>query len=116
MRPIDADAAREAVIERWKKRREEYGIYYDTGCEYGKNDDLEWLDSLPTIDAVPVVHGEWIDEYASEVYGWDVTLAGRDPVVGHKCSRCKESSYCNDCGDELLTNYCPNCGAKMDLR
>lgn len=49
---IDRDVARKYVIERWKNRREEYGNYYETGCEYGKIDDLEWLDSLPTIDAV----------------------------------------------------------------
>lgn len=50
--------------------------------------------SMPTIDADPVVHGRWLP-----------------PVVGKYgclCSVCKKQS---DNGYD----YCPNCGAKMDL-
>lgn len=54
------------------------------------------LKNMPTIDAVPVVHGKWVKQSGSL---WP---------VGH-CSLC----------DELVvgtnrTNYCPWCGAKMD--
>ena len=44
-----------------------------------------------TVEYAPVVHGEWIQ------------------MNGHK--------YCNVCWHKdspILTNYCPNCGAKMD--
>lgn len=60
------------------------------------------IDALPTVDAVPVVHGRWIDEhYYSE----------------HK----SEHVYrCSECGwhmiaypDELF-HYCPICCARMD--
>lgn len=48
----------------------------------------EWLDKQPTIEAEPK-HGRWI---------WQ----------GHYL-------VCSECGRENdRTNYCPNCGAKMD--
>lgn len=53
------------------------------------------------------VHGQWIGEadgYADGELVYDVW----------NCSKC---DYCIDDGTdnpELLPNYCPNCGAKMD--
>lgn len=47
------------------------------------------IDKMPTIDAVPVVHGHWI--------GSDYD----------KCSLC-------GCMELGRTYYCPHCGAKMD--
>lgn len=53
----------------------------------------EVVDDAPTVDAVPVVHGRWdIDEF------------------GVFCTECKEYAIENE-----RTDYCPNCGAKMDL-
>ena len=58
----------------------------------------ETAQDMPTIDAVPVVRGEWItnSDYP-------------DTVI---CSLCgwRESVWWADKG----TNYCPNCGAKME--
>lgn len=62
-------------------------------------DAAEVLDSIrgaPTVDAVPVVHGQWNDSY--------------DGIT----------PYCSVCGHShrLMVrkpNYCPNCGGKMDL-
>ena len=52
-----------------------------------------------TVDAVPVVHGRWIDEY---------------PFV--RCSVCNaEWLNCRTDNEPNLFYYCPNCGAKMDL-
>ena len=49
------------------------------------------MEDAPTVDAVEVVHGRWkIVDFAGSV----------------QCSVCGEIS------DE--SNYCPNCGAKMD--
>jgi hypothetical protein len=57
-----------------------------------------YLSNAPTIDAVPVVRGEWTtnSDYP-------------DTVI---CSLCgwRESVWWADKG----TNYCPNCGAKME--
>ena len=54
------------------------------------------IDSAPTVDAVEVVHGRWIQS---------------EP--GYKlCSHCMAdvAIYSGH------RNYCPNCGAKMDLK
>ena len=51
------------------------------------------IECLPTID--PVKHGKWevVDEAEPRRYG---------------CSECKRLSY-------TQYNYCPNCGASMDM-
>ena len=59
-------------------------------------DDVE---SAPTVDAVEVVHGRWIEQ---EKYTFGTMYD------------------CSICGTRILDNghswnYCPNCGAKMDL-
>lgn len=56
----------------------------------------DFVTRQPTVDAAPVVHGEWID--LRQAYN-DV------PAV--KCSACGKVHY------GLETNYCPNCGADM---
>ena len=58
-----------------------------------------WLNDAPTVDAVEVVHGQW--EKASETM----------PI--YRCSICKERNLFKN-GSNILSNYCPNCGAKMD--
>ena len=51
---------------------------------------IKWIKNLPSADVVPVRHGRW--DY--------------DPS-GAWCSVCGEYS-------EVESNYCGNCGAKMD--
>ena len=55
-----------------------------------------YIVTMPHDDVAPVVHGRWID-----------SLARITPY----CSACGHSRRC------LIRtpNYCPNCGAKMDL-
>ena len=58
--------------------------------------------TAPTVDAVEVKHGRW------EQIGYDKAM---DRI---SCSCCKE--YWNIMDNDTDTfNYCPNCGAKMDL-
>lgn len=62
---------------------------------------VEVVDDSPTVCAVEVVHGRWIN------WGKSGT-----PTYGNygTCSVCHEDA-------EICTehrNYCPNCGAKMD--
>ena len=51
----------------------------------------------PTIEAVPVVHGKWIPHKR---------MARSPLVMNYACSVCGK--------DGNQTNFCPNCGAKMD--
>ena len=72
---------------------------------------------ISTVDAVPAVHGKWLDRPKNE--GWedeDITVIGM--VNGEPWASC----YCSECGEWLVAsdeysvkgNYCPNCGAKME--
>ena len=90
-------------------------------CENGYSDayDKEFIISVvetqPTVDAVPVRHGYWKEAHMSERTGYNPALSSYyDPVYGHVCSLCGGDAIINDCGDELLTEYCPYCGCKMD--
>ena len=87
MRLIDADKLMEYV--KGRKTR-----------NYPKG-ELEWtIEQLPTIEAVPAVHGRWlIKEDESCFATWD---------------------YCSVCGFTMgfagsshYAKFCPNCGAKM---
>lgn len=56
------------------------------------------IKNAPTVDAVEVKHGRW--EKASETM----------PI--YRCSVCKERNLFKN-GDNVLSNYCSNCGADM---
>lgn len=56
------------------------------------------INKMPTIDATPVKHGEWIK--------------GQFVDSGLKCPFCGFVPY--DPGGCEKFNYCSNCGAKMD--
>ena len=62
---------------------------------------VSWFSDIvneqPVIDAAPVVHGKWVYDHWCEF----------------KCSVCGE--YSNSKPYKGRENYCPNCGAKMDL-
>ena len=71
----------------------------------------DMLDNAPTVDAVEVVHGYWIDSYS-------VDHIGR--IIEHSidCSVC--DSVFKDDSREVVKHWkehfklCPFCGAKMD--
>lgn len=94
---------------------------------YMKRDDAMYLlDHIPAADVAPVVHGRWILEAHYERVNY----------------RCNVTAECSECCDEQkeiwvgffpnvppsiardvalvsaesvkLSNYCPNCGARMD--
>ena len=66
------------------------------------------IKGMKAADVAPVRHGEWQgdgDGYADGEIVLDVWY-------------CSECGYCIDDGTDdphILPNYCPNCGAKMDL-
>ena len=60
---------------------------------------LGMIDLMPTVDAVPVVHGAWVN------------VAGCRTI----CNNCREYPLYDYFGRLKLSNYCHNCGATMDL-
>ena len=82
-RLIDADA----FLEKMKRTSRYFDVVFD-------------VEEMPTVDAVEVVHGRWIDkgEYAV-------------------CTECGGRSGTQYDGVELIplmTQFCPNCGCRMD--
>ena len=75
-------------------------IVLNDGEAYLKIKDLiKFIDKQPTIEAVPVVHGEWLS---------DLDENGKLKTTWRKCSMCGCLNY------SKKPNFCPNCGAKMD--
>lgn len=89
----------------------DYGKRWDGHTEK----DVTRLLSLPA-DVQPVVHGEWIPVDSYSAFGGDEAtwMAHGNPVAFYYCSHCKEQAYAGEDGESLITEYCPNCGAKMD--
>ena len=103
-RLIDANALRKKAI--WGKIRQ--GTVYETDAKVVTTGAI---DIAPTVDAVEVVHGYWIDSTS-------VDHLGR--ITGHSidCSVC--DSVFKDDSREVVEHWkerfkvCPFCGAKMD--
>ena len=89
-------------IEREKIREE----YEKLTRSYVRNDPYiadwrfdEMIESLPAADVAPVRHGRWIDG---------------DPY----CPICRKDKFRGldaDVWSDWKPDYCPNCGARMDL-
>lgn len=63
------------------------------------------IEKAPTIDAVPVVHGQWVKAHGM-----------MPPEYHHRkqCSLCGGWALQDYFGRERMSHYCPHCGAKMD--
>lgn len=88
MRLIDADK-----IKIPYKRDD---IYYRNTYSSGVTAMVHAIGKTPTIEAEPVVHGEWVPH----------NRMTRSPlVVNYACSECGKDGH--------KTNFYPNCGADM---
>ena len=61
---------------------------------------IELINRIPAADVAPVAHGEWI-------------VCGDGADVPFMCSHCGKTVAASH--KRMYDNYCPNCGAKMDL-
>ena len=62
---------------------------------YGLYEASLRVSGIPTADVAPVRHGRWL-------------CVDTDTEQFFLCNRCKKKEYWE-------SNYCPNCGCKMDL-
>ena len=69
---------------------------YDVSASEVINDFEEVIDAVPTADVAPVKHGQWIYEN----------------FYTH-CSVCGKMAIYDKYGQEVESDYCPRCGAKM---
>ena len=74
-------------------------------CYQNCKDFIEWFNN--TVDAVEVVHGRWLYDSGSGRY---FCSACGEYALSFK----KDTLYGGDIYEVCLTDYCPNCGAKMD--
>ncbi len=75
-------------------------------CEKKSNPDPKFYDDCPLPDVTEVKHGEWIT--------WEMADNCIPAANRHECSVCHDAAQVLANGAELLSFYCPNCGAKMD--
>ena len=65
---------------------------------------------LPAADVAPVRHGRW-EPYFEEVEIYNAGGVAERKQTGWICGRCKSVESITR---HYKTNYCPNCGAKME--
>ena len=75
------------------------------GCVLGVF-DRQRIKELPAADVEEVKHGKWVEVYRENIWG--------DSVHVLECSACGKYTV-GTRGIMTKSNYCPNCGAKMDL-
>ena len=92
---MDEYISKQAFLDYMKRTDRYFNVKFD-------------IENFPNADVAPVRHGQWIPltECANE---------------GVYCSICKKKVWKSDyaqCSkksrNKLESNYCPNCGAKMD--
>ena len=110
MRLIDADALRKY-----------FEVPHELKCGIQAGMDeyaLKCIDEQPTIDAVPVRHGEWIIDGAF-TYNLENDGKAYEPVYRCSCCHRQTESYLRLDEPKMpedadFPEFCPHCGARMD--
>lgn len=96
---------REAYVKYLASREAKFIDDYGKGWSTGISAARKTAEKFPAADVAPVVHGRWEhDHYEDCTEQFEIV----------KCSNCGYSAYAM----ALFVksgNYCPNCGARMDL-
>lgn len=75
-----------------------------------RDDIMQTIANQPTVDAVEVVHGEWLSAYE---YALKIGVTDEERL--EEAKKDKWWKFCNNCEQQVngVRNYCPNCGADM---
>lgn len=95
MRLIDADELKKVPLYNGGHDAQNADPHFISGVA----SVMEYIDNMPTVDAEPVRHGRWVRRVHSTPLGFEVEFV---------FSLCKIAV-------DFEENYCPSCGAKMDL-
>ena len=95
MRLIDADELLQSIGGSYQQ------AFWDGREEKSFGIVEEVIIEAPTVDAAPVVHGRWTE--SEEHRGWKV------------CSVCHNCYVDGEWAGGKKWQYCPDCGARMDL-
>ena len=71
---------------------------------YSREDAADCIFYMDAADVAPARHGRWVPYHDSD-FGWD--------EYGYKCSACNYRVERDEF--TFAENFCPLCGAKMDL-
>ena len=97
---------REAVLDRLAKVDMDTHYGFTAGVQFGVDHAIQCIKETPAADVAPVRHGRWI-EYDGDDAGF------------HYCSECKAQAFnYEENGEviEVLSEWCPHCGALMDRK
>lgn len=79
--------------------------FWSTEISFSSVDDIVEKLVKKAEDVAPVIHSNWRAEYNPNYSPFDPTMDD-------------EVYFCNNCNNKQykMSNYCPECGAKMDKR
>lgn len=119
VRPIDANA----LLGLYKNWLPQLTADKDAGDRNGVETCIAVLEDAHTLDYAPVknAHVVWKERFRG---GFEhnvriVDHMGFSHVGTHDTRHYEKTPYCSRCGWELgvsSLNYCPNCGAKMEVQ
>lgn len=111
-----------------KKEFDDKCAYECAICKYAKDfAPCKLIDNAPTVPneymrgyeaaerEYKKPQGEWVavDSYSAFGGSEETWLAHGNPIAMYYCSNCKNQAYANDMGEDILSNFCPHCGADM---
>ena len=82
---------------------------------FGRKDPVDVyriITDQPIVETHAVRQGYWIQVSSYEAYGGSAEAWG-DSIAFYYCSECKEQAYADECGNDILSKFCPHCGAQM---
>ena len=77
----------------------EGNFVYADGVSGRQNEIIDYINEQPTADVAPVRHGRWVII--------EILCGGGKERKYYRCSECNKANV-------IRSNYCGNCGARMD--